>query len=175
MIYKFFSNLLKRLFVNKWDSDRLETCLSEILENEKPNITFPVLLIEEGFEKDFTIFNNPSEIIQESIASHWNGVTPSCSKIDAKIIDSSGKTFKIINEIYNDKHKICYSYPQNEIGKISLDELNNILTTGIQKHIEFFTSKDEDVQELEKTTELLQNAVNFSDVIKIAEKLENLK
>ena len=149
----------------QWD-----VIMLEIIEKEKSDIVFPLIMFEEEIEREFQVFSEPKEIIQESIYGHWSGVSPVCPKLKMYIVDSLGTMYEIKHDIYNEDFKLCYSYPKEEIGNLNLQELKDKITNACNESLEYMLYPDE--TKIKKGINLVKNANTVEEVIVVAVDLE---
>lgn len=158
-------NFIKQFFPKrkKWDE-----VLFQIIETQQNKIVFPVILFEENKDKEFSVFKEGKELINESIFGHWSGVSPICPKLKAFIVDATGKAFEIENEIYDKEYKVCYSYPKKQIGEFSLTKLKNKITNACNEYIEIFG--EENKEELLKGKRFIEKSRTILEVIEVTNK-----
>lgn len=159
-------NFIKSIFSKgkKWD-----VIMLEIIEKEKNDIVFPIIMFEEGIEREFQVFSEPKEIIQESIYGHWSGVSPVCPKLKMYIVDSLGIMYKIKHNIYNRNFKVCYSYPKEEIGNLNLQALKDKIINACNESLKLMHRDD---TEIKQGLNAMKNGNTIKEVIIIAVDLE---
>ncbi|WCO03529.1 hypothetical protein [Psychroserpens ponticola] len=148
--------------------------LNEIVQSEKDqDIKLPVLLLDNNIEWEFEVFSNLESLINHSIFSHWSGITPIDSKLDAIVIDSKGLVFKIENDCYNKKLKIGYSYPKRFVGEISISDLKKKISKGYKEYIEVFEPDFKNL--IVSGMELINSSSTFYEIICLVENELNLE
>ncbi|WP_298311846.1 hypothetical protein [uncultured Aquimarina sp.] len=121
--------------------------ISDSLLND--NLEYPIILLCH-VPWDFQVFNNPTELIGESIGGHW-GLNDYFSKEADEleiVIDSSGKTYKLSHEHYHKETKTGFSYPSKLEGVETLDNLKKKIIEGSSSFFsDIFPEREEEIRD----------------------------
>lgn len=150
-------NFIKKIFSKKRGSEKVNLEWNEHLDKvyesiNNDTLNYPIILFCHVLW-DFAVYNNPSEIIGESISGHW-GLDEYLSKnIDELeiVIDSHGKTYKLSHKHYDNKTKTGFSYPSILLGSESLSSLKNRIVEGCDDYILQFQENEEIIKAKIKT------------------------
>lgn len=113
--------------------------LTELVNSENiKDLKLPILLLDKNIKWEFKVFSSLEELLNDSIYSHWSGITPNDSKLEAIAVDCEGFLYEIENDCYNKKLEISYSYPRKLDSHISISDLKEKIVSGYKEYIEIF-------------------------------------
>ncbi|WP_299677581.1 hypothetical protein [uncultured Dokdonia sp.] len=118
----------------KWS----ETLTKVVKAENQEDLRLPVILFDNDIAWEFEVFNTLEGLVDRSIYSHWGGLTPNDSQLNAIIVDSNGVIYKIDNDRYNEDLKIGYSFPIRQEKEFSLEEIKAKIIIGKNEYLEVF-------------------------------------
>ncbi len=127
-------NKTNDLLEDEWSETLIKIVKAENFEDFR----LPIILFDNNIEWEFEVFYTLEDLVNNSIFSHWGGVTSNDSQIDAMIIDSNGMIYQIDNNCYNEDLKIGYSFPRKQQQKCSIEELKEKIAIGSKEYIDVF-------------------------------------
>ncbi|NRR93559.1 hypothetical protein HSX10_18455 [Winogradskyella undariae] len=167
-------NFIKKIFSKKKEDEKVNlkwnehlNQISESIDNDE--LSYPIILFCH-VPWDFEVYNNPSEIIRESISGHW-GLNEYLSKnIDELeiVVDSCGKAYKLSHEHYDKKTKTGFSYPSKVVGVETIENLKKRIIDGCNDYLITFSESEKEI--LKAKMETVKNINSIPELIYFAEK-----
>jgi hypothetical protein len=149
---------------NKTKAEAWSKTLTQIIELEGTrDLELPILLVNNEIEWEFEVFQNLQSLINTSIYSHWNGIAPTDSKLNAFIIDCKGKIYTIDTNCYSKELKIGYSYPKETLGEMDISSLKKRVIKACKEYIEVFNPEFKD--NIITGMNLINNSQSIKEII----------
>ncbi|AUC76291.1 hypothetical protein [Olleya sp. Bg11-27] len=120
---------------------------------------------------DFKVYQNPSEIIGDSISGHWGFNEHLALEMDELeiIYDSKGNRFKLFHEHYNKITKTEFSYPSEFIKTETIETIKDRIIKGCKDYAESYCEESER-ENIEIKIENIKNISSIKELIKYSGK-----